>query len=158
LSNYIVNSDDLGTVADAIRQKSGSSAAMTFPEGFASQIQSIPTGSGGDSDVFWVDVQLDLQTMTATVDSGAYAAVQAAIEAGKLVVGRSQCYISATQKQLVYMLMDGSFDPDIGYVLFSANMRANFGSGTHVYYFRFILNSDDTINIEIELVNTTTIQ
>lgn len=91
MSNYIVNSDDLGTVADAIRQKSGSSETMTFPEGFKSQIQSIPTGSGGGftPTVLMCTVNIDpsqdtgpeFQTTT-TLTAGTYAEAKAAIEAG----------------------------------------------------------------------------
>lgn len=93
MSNYIVNSDDLGTVADAIRQKSGSSAAMTFPDGFASQIQSIPTGSGGGYTPTVLECTVDfanaLEDSTElswhfqpTLTSGSYAEALAAAEAG----------------------------------------------------------------------------
>lgn len=37
---------DLTTVADAIRAKSGASAALAFPEGFVASVSKIPTGSG----------------------------------------------------------------------------------------------------------------
>lgn len=91
MSNYIVNSDDLDTVADAIRQKSGSSAAMTFPEGFASQIQSIPTGSGGGYTPTVLECTVDVADATetdggiqidTTLTSGTYAAALAAAQAG----------------------------------------------------------------------------
>lgn len=47
--NYIVDSDDLTSVANAIRTKGGTSAALAFPAEFVSAIAAIPTGSGGDS-------------------------------------------------------------------------------------------------------------
>ena len=46
----------LGSVADAIRAKSGGSAQLAFPGGFVSEIQAIPTGSTFDEDAdfcFW---------------------------------------------------------------------------------------------------------
>ena len=35
---------DLTSVANAIRQKGGTSAALSFPAGFVSAVQAIPTG------------------------------------------------------------------------------------------------------------------
>ena len=46
MSNYIVDSADLTSVANAIRTKGGTSAALAFPAGFISAIQAIPTGGG----------------------------------------------------------------------------------------------------------------
>lgn len=51
--NKIVNAtqldDDLTDIADAIRAKSGGSAALAFPQGFVSEIGNIPSGGGGIS-------------------------------------------------------------------------------------------------------------
>lgn len=44
MSNYIVNSNDLTSVAQAIRTKGGTAANLTFPSGFNSAIAAIPTG------------------------------------------------------------------------------------------------------------------
>ena len=49
--NKIVNAtqldDDLTDIANAIRTKSGGSSQLTFPSGFVSEIQAIPSGGGG---------------------------------------------------------------------------------------------------------------
>ena len=46
MANYIASDTDLTAVADAIRTKGGTSADLTFPSGFVSAIQAIPTGGG----------------------------------------------------------------------------------------------------------------
>lgn len=40
---------DLTSVANAIRTKGGTSASLTFPAGFVSAVEAIPTGGGGGS-------------------------------------------------------------------------------------------------------------
>lgn len=44
-NEYAVNAADLTTVADAIRDKSGTSESLSFPDGFASAIAGISTGA-----------------------------------------------------------------------------------------------------------------
>lgn len=51
MSNYLTNTNELTDVADAIREKGGTSAALTYPAGFVSAIEAIPTGGGGDHSV-----------------------------------------------------------------------------------------------------------
>ena len=41
---------DLGSVADAIRTKGGTSAQLAFPSGFVSAVEAIETGGGGGTD------------------------------------------------------------------------------------------------------------
>ena len=106
MSNYIVNSDDLGTVADAIRQKSGSSETMTFPEGFKSQIQSIPT-------VLMCTVNIDpsqdtgpeFQTTT-TLTAGTYAEAKAAIEAGTPAVLKITLQATVNEEAATMLVID----------------------------------------------------
>lgn len=45
MSEYIVQSESLSTLADAIREKSGLTGELEFPEGFATAIQEIDTGN-----------------------------------------------------------------------------------------------------------------
>lgn len=49
MANYITTDTDLTSVADAIRAKGGTSATLTYPTGFVSAIENIPTGGSGDS-------------------------------------------------------------------------------------------------------------
>lgn len=56
MPNYkVVDADvldaDLQTVADAIKAKAGTEEALEFPSGFASAVESIKTGGGGDTSV-----------------------------------------------------------------------------------------------------------
>lgn len=46
-NEYLINSDDMTSVADAIRAKGGTSEALVFPSGFVSAVQAIHAGSGG---------------------------------------------------------------------------------------------------------------
>lgn len=60
MSNYsIVPNADLTSIADAIRAKGGTSAALVFPAEFVSAIQAIPTGGGAaepeEKDVDFID-------------------------------------------------------------------------------------------------------
>ena len=45
--NYFTTDTDLTAVANAIRQKGGTTASLTYPNGFVSAISAIPTGGGG---------------------------------------------------------------------------------------------------------------
>lgn len=49
-NEYLVNSDDMTSVADAIRAKGGMSGALTFPDGFVDAVAAIQAG-GGDDDL-----------------------------------------------------------------------------------------------------------
>lgn len=46
-TEYLTNDTDLKAVADAIRTKAGSTAALAFPDGFVSAVNGIQTGGGG---------------------------------------------------------------------------------------------------------------
>lgn len=50
MANYIVSDTNLTAVADAIRTKGGTSAALEFPQGFVDAIDDIETGGGGGGD------------------------------------------------------------------------------------------------------------
>lgn len=47
-TNYIVTDTDLTSIANAIRTKGGTSASLTYPSGFISAINNIPTGGSTD--------------------------------------------------------------------------------------------------------------
>jgi len=46
MANYLTTDTDLTSVANAIRTKGGTSANLTFPSGFVTAINAIPTGGG----------------------------------------------------------------------------------------------------------------
>ena len=47
MAEYLTNTTDLKAVADAIRTKAGSTAQLSFPDGFVSAVNGIQTGGGG---------------------------------------------------------------------------------------------------------------
>lgn len=47
MAEYITTDTELTSVADAIRAKGGTSAALAYPAGFVSAINNIPSGGGG---------------------------------------------------------------------------------------------------------------
>lgn len=57
---YLTNDTDLTAVADAIRSKGGTTAALVYPEGFVDAIGAIETGGGG------TDVEDGIITRTIT--------------------------------------------------------------------------------------------
>ena len=50
MAEYLTNTTDLTSVADAIRAKGGTSDPLVYPDGFVTAIQAIETGGGGGSD------------------------------------------------------------------------------------------------------------
>lgn len=58
---------DLTTVANAIRTKGGTSAALSFPDGMADAIAAIQTGGGGSTPENWRFVAFTVPSNTATV-------------------------------------------------------------------------------------------
>ena len=44
MSEYLVKSESLSAIADAIRARSGSTGALSFPDGFANEVAAIPSG------------------------------------------------------------------------------------------------------------------
>ena len=46
VTDYLVKSTELVSVADAIREKGGTTEPLTFPEGFISAVESIQSGGG----------------------------------------------------------------------------------------------------------------
>lgn len=48
MAEYLTNDTDLKKVADAIREKGGTTEKLTYPGGFAAAIAKLPPASGGD--------------------------------------------------------------------------------------------------------------
>lgn len=49
MANYITNTAELTSIANAIRTKGGTAASLTYPTGFVSAINAIPSGGGGNN-------------------------------------------------------------------------------------------------------------
>lgn len=56
-TEYLTNDTDLKAVADAIRTKAGSTAQLSFPDGFVSAVNGIQTGGSGG--VVWYESHLE---------------------------------------------------------------------------------------------------
>ena len=70
MAEYLVQGASLTTVADAIREKGGTTAPLSFPEGMAEAVRSIQSGGGDLSsvDVYIADFTSDADL---TVTAGA---------------------------------------------------------------------------------------
>ena len=79
MADYLTTDTELTNVANAIRTKGGTSAALTYPAGFVSAIQAIPTG-GGSANTCTMTIDADGVTCSDFSDhtpTGGYAAVAA---------------------------------------------------------------------------------
>ena len=47
MADYLTTDTELTSIANAIRTKGGTAASLTYPTGFVSAINAIPTGGGG---------------------------------------------------------------------------------------------------------------
>lgn len=69
MSLYLADSADLTSVANAIRTKGGTSASLTFPQGFVSAIDAIPTGGGDPNENLTKLLQNTLTTVNCNATS-----------------------------------------------------------------------------------------
>ena len=51
MADYVVNENDLTSIANAIRTKGGTTASLSFPTGFVSAINAISSGGGAGTTV-----------------------------------------------------------------------------------------------------------
>lgn len=71
MAEYLVQGESITTVADAIREKGGTSAPLSFPAGMAEAVRNIQSGGDLSSvDVYIADftVPADLTVTAGTVD------------------------------------------------------------------------------------------
>ena len=55
MADYLTTDTELTSIADAIRTKGGTSAQLSFPTGFVSAIQNLPSGGGSTLSVYYLD-------------------------------------------------------------------------------------------------------
>lgn len=71
MADYLVTSTELVSVADAIREKGGTTEQLAFPAGFVSAIESIQSGGGGGANLQTKSVTYTANgTATITPDEG----------------------------------------------------------------------------------------
>ena len=58
MAKYSTNTEELTSIADAIRAKTGSNSSLVYPTGFVTAIQNISTGSAEPSYDFGVNPEL----------------------------------------------------------------------------------------------------
>lgn len=68
-TEYLTNDTELTSVADAIREKGGTSAPLAYPSGFVSAIQAIPSGSAKEEQEKTVTITAN-GTVEITPDAG----------------------------------------------------------------------------------------
>ena len=144
MSNYYkVTDTDLTTVANAIRTKGGTSASLSFPDGFATAIGNI-SGGGGGSTLITKSITAN-GTYNANSDSAdGYSSVTVAVPS-RLVIGTFQSATAATRLS-VTIPYTGSGYPIAG-VIFPT--EGSFKSGSTIeqlvqnfaiYYYSFSKN------------------
>lgn len=72
MANYIVSDTDLTSIADAIRTKGGTSAQLSFPNGFNTAIANIPTGLPIVTGEFTAQTTAGVQTITIPYTGNGY--------------------------------------------------------------------------------------
>lgn len=78
MADYLTTDTELTSIANAIRTKGGTAARLTYPAGFVSAINAIPTGGGGDEytitnnsgDIVDMFINADGHIDTTTVNDG----------------------------------------------------------------------------------------
>lgn len=89
MAEYITTDTELTSVADAIRAKGGTSAALAYPAGFVSAINNIPSGGGGSSYTLLATQEFTVSTTSTTAQSvGIVQAGSAAWTSNKIVYVR----------------------------------------------------------------------
>lgn len=141
-TTYLTDGDDLTSVANAIRAKSGGSSQLAFPAGFVSEIQAIPSGGGGSVGVETLDYVIDNIKQTAfllPVSSDVLSAdniiVTAAVkETGKYENG----VLTMDQTPTIYPTPDGIDFIATGFLFNSASkfngQTYNSSNGTYYAY------------------------
>lgn len=86
MADYLVTDTELTSIANAIRTKGGTSANLSFPTGFVSAINAIPTGGGGSSKNIQMSMGRD------EISSTSYVATDLTITVEK--TGTYDCYWS----------------------------------------------------------------
>ena len=81
-TTYTTTSTELTSIADAIRAKGGTQASLTYPAGFISAINDIPTGGGGnptapDNDVVFIDYDGEIRYSYTAAEFAALTALPA---------------------------------------------------------------------------------
>lgn len=154
MSNYLVDSADLTSVANAIRTKGGTSAQLSFPAGFVSAVQAIPAGGGGSNDKDKADMfpipdgyslPSNYQKLvycessgTQICDTGVIATINTKIE----LVGY---FIPGTYSGYGFML--GSANPSVSIATQSVSAARWFGFGNKSDFWSFGANANINFGI-----------
>lgn len=74
MSNYITNDTELTSIADAIRTKAGTSSTISYPDGFVTAIENIPSGGAESMEDIMrsYDMQLYMSSKRIKIDERDY--------------------------------------------------------------------------------------
>lgn len=105
-TTYLTDGDDLTSVANAIRAKSGGNSQLAFPAGFVSEIQAIPSGGGGSGDFTLLDTYTLSENVTyLDIDVSSYDYMQYALVINASGTGADYLYLDMngkTNKNVLY--------------------------------------------------------
>lgn len=140
---------NISDALDAVDDMGGTVPNGATSDDLAAAILSIPQSGGGvASDVFWVDVLLDLQTMSISSISHTYSEILAAYNAGKIIKTRSTYYISVSEYEQTigelrtYLITQNAFT-------FDMIVYTNIGSGWMPVYFLVYLDDGNQTSMQI---------
>lgn len=109
-----------------------------------------PQENGGAvQEVFWVNWDFDLSTMSISNISVTFREIETALSNGKLVKSKAALL---GLNQNAYGDLVASLQNELDFSLFSV---INFGTGMQLYHFNLALFADGTANMTIRVVNTT---
>lgn len=156
MADYLTTDTELTSVANAIRAKGGTSAALTYPAGFVTAIEAIPTGGGGnptaeENDVIFIDYDgtirysytaADFANLTAMPENPTHDGLTAQgwnwslSDAKAFVATHKQLIIGQlydtddTKSRLYIYIAGGIYNSPKFYWYQSGDMVINFGDGT----------------------------
>lgn len=87
MADYLTTDTELTSVANAIRTKGGTSAQLTYPAGFVSAIEAIPTGGGVDTvHVTWSPYTTLIYYTSSSMASASGSSINDDLPIGSLVI------------------------------------------------------------------------
>lgn len=100
MADYKISGTDLTSVADAIRTKGGTSAGLSFPDGFVSAVQNIP--SGGSATLITKSITEDGTYNAEEDEADGYSSVTVNVENANYAKGEFTCPSSGSSYTLSF--------------------------------------------------------
>ena len=126
----------------------GSDVAATVADDGSVCVEIINAGGGKESDIFWVDVNVDPSTFQLSNWTKTNAEVATAINGDKVV--KIRIHIPGS-----YFVGDYQTVNSVGALFFGALAALNFGAGNQLYFFRVVYRTNDTGYVDLYAVDAT---